>query len=375
MAQGFSLKDQLFNAEKIRYLAGLFRDADPSFDHDGFQQKVMERLLELELKQRIDLIADVLSGFLPSEFPKAADLISAALPQPLNPKKSDDDFGDFIFAPLGEYVVNQGLERHRERSMQLFEQLTQRFSMEFALRPFLNRWPEETLSDLTGWLDHPHYHVRRLVSESTRPKLPWGKKIGLKPSDPIPFLDRLHSDPTRFVTRSVANHLNDISKTDSLLTVETLEKWHSEARQDAKELQWMTRHALRTLVKLGDPAALGLLGYRYTAEVTVTKLKVSPETLAIGEAMDFSFVLNADADEPLLIDYVIDFAKAGGRTSAKVFKLKTLTLKAGHSLKLKKTHRFKGDATTFTLYPGKHQLGIQVNGRVLAQVPFELTNA
>jgi len=205
MAQGFSLKDQLFNAETVAHLGGLFQSADV-FDATPFVQEVMAGLVPLELKARINWIADVLARHLPRDFGQASDAILSALPPPLDPGLRDDDFGHFIYAPLGVFVENHGLESHFSRSLEMLEALTQRFSMEFSIRAFLNRWPSQTLAQMQLWLDHDHYHVRRLVSEGTRPRLPWGQNVGLTQDDTLPLLDRLHGDPTRYVTRSVANH-------------------------------------------------------------------------------------------------------------------------------------------------------------------------
>lgn len=373
MAEKYSLKDGLFNAETVGYLAGLFQAVDPSFPAQAFRDQVLARFPELELKQRIDHIAAVLETYLPSDFLQAAERIREALPMPLDPTLQDDDFGRFIFAPLGEYVVNNGLENHRDVSLDLLEALTQRFSMEFAIRPFLNRWPEDVLERMSDWVTHDHYHVRRLVSEGSRPKLPWGMKIGLQAEQPLPFLHQLHSDPTRFVTRSVANHLNDISKSDPDTVVDTLKTWQGLEQQSAKELDWMTRHALRGLVKKGHAGALELLGYRSDPDVNVVHLKTDRDSLPIGDSFTFEARLKVGANEALMVDYVVDFVKANGSTAPKVFKLKQVKMKAGEELTLTKKHLFKKGATTFTHYPGEQRLSLQVNGKVLAGFYFTLT--
>ncbi len=365
--RGFSLKDQLFNAEKVRYLGGLF-----GFDTD-FDDAVMARLPELELKQRISWIAEVLEDFLPEDYPEAVWKIREALPPPLDPKLSDNDFGDFIFAPLSEYAVRNGMEPgHLNLSLSLLRHLTKRFSVEYAIRHFLNAYPDETMATLAKWARFKNYHVRRLVSEGTRPNLPWGVKINLDISDPILFLDQLHADRTRFVTRSVANHMNDIAKKDPRLAIKTLKKWRKMGRQDPAELDWIIRHATRSLIKQGHPKAMKLLGYNTQPAVTLTNLSV-PKSAKNGEVMPFSFTLKALADEPLLIDYVIDFVKANGSTAPKVFKLKTLELKEGESLTVAKKHRFVKGATTFTHYPGDHRLAIQINGNAVAHRSFTLS--
>lgn len=368
----FSLKDALFNAEKVAYLAGLFGAADVRFDAAGFERNVMAEMLPLELKARMTLIARVLAQYLPDDFHAAADVIEAALPAPLDPSKTDDDFGDFIFGPLGTYVEEHGIG-HFDRSMALLKEITKRFSMEYAIRPFLNVHPDRTLGVLADWTFDENYHVRRLVSEGTRPKLPWGMKVGLDVRDAIPFLDALHSDETRYVTRSVANHLNDIAKIDPALVIETLQRWHVKGEQGGKELDWITRHALRTLVKKGDPAAMELLGYGPDPAIEVGDVVLSAGHVAIGDVLEFDVAIEARGAAKLLVDYAVEFVKADGSRKPKVFKLKQLSLKSGERVVLTKRHRFKGDATTFRLYPGDTRIVLQINGVARGDATFELT--
>ncbi|MBO9435254.1 hypothetical protein J7394_13640 [Ruegeria sp. R13_0] len=368
MAQNFSLKDQLFNMEKTRYLAGLFHVADPEFDAEAFEAQVMSRLLDLELKERMAWIADCLQQSFPGNLPSVAPVILRALPPPLDPSKTDDDFGDFIFAPLGDWVVAVGSE-HPELALDVLEELTQRFSMEWAIRPFLNSHPDLVLARMQRWSQHDSYHVRRLVSEGTRPRLPWGQVVGLALTDPLPLLDELHRDKTRYVTRSVANHLNDITKKDPDLVLDCLQRWREAGEQEEAELEWMISHTLRGLVKAGYPGAMKMLGYDPDADVTAD-ISVDGEA-RINGALAFSVDLKGSADQPVLVDYIIHFQRPNGKTSAKVHKLKQAALKNG-ALRLDKRHKLKGNATTFKLVPGAHRLEVQVNGKIRAGVDFEL---
>ncbi|MEO1640542.1 MAG: hypothetical protein AAFU41_14975 [Pseudomonadota bacterium] len=371
MAQGFSLKDDLFNPETVGRLGGHF-EAAGVFPAAPFVADVLAGMAPLELKARINWIAEVLERYLPGGFPAAADAITAALPPPLDPTLRDDDFGHFIYAPLGVYAENHGLEDHSDRSLELLEEVTQRFSMEFSIRAFLNRWPGETLERMQTWVTHDNYHVRRLVSEGTRPKLPWGQGITITQDQTLPLLDRLHADPTRFVTRSVANHLNDITKAAPDLALDRLKAWQKARQQNAKELLWMRKHALRGLVKAGHEGAMAHLGYRADVPVTLADLSITPDMLKRGEKADIAFTLTVAEDAPLIVDYVIDFVKANGSTAPRVFKIKVLEAKAGKPVTLHKTHHFKDNATTFTLHPGAHHLHVQVNGRLIGGVPFTL---
>ncbi|MCL6285925.1 hypothetical protein M3P21_20620 [Ruegeria sp. 2012CJ41-6] len=368
MSQGFSLKDQLFNADKIAYLAGLFDEASGAFGHRAFEARVIARLPDLELKERIDWIAACLAEAVPGDLRTVAPVIIRALPEPLDPTLSDDDFGDFIFAPLGEWVVRVGAD-DPDLSLDVLAELTQRFSMEWAIRPFLNADPGRVLDRMERWCDHDSYHVRRLVSEGTRPRLPWGQAVSLDLTDPLPLLDRLHADPTRYVTRSVANHLNDIAKKDADLVLGRVSDWRARGQQNAEELRWMTGHALRGLVKQGHPGAMTELGYDPDAELSAV-LNL-PDTARIGEVLAFTVDLTAPRPTPVLVDYIIHFKRSGGKVSPKVHKLKQTRIETG-ALSLSKKHKLKGNATTFKLVPGSHLIEVQINGRTRASATFDL---
>ncbi|GAB5403242.1 MAG: hypothetical protein Aurels2KO_14730 [Aureliella sp.] len=369
----FSLKDELFNKSKVVYLAGLLSNADASFDKERFVKTTMKGFLPLELKARIGKITDALEECLDDDFRKASDHLIASLPPPLDPKKSDDDFGDFIFAPYGEFVVRRGLSRkHLKRSLKTLKEFTKRFSMEYAIRDFINEFPNEALSQLEKWAADSNYHVRRLVSEGTRPILPWSKRLTIDPLTPLPLLDVLHADRTRYVTRSVANHLNDVSKSDAPAVLARLKQWKKEARQEPAELAWMARHAMRTLVKQGDQRALKMLGFRDKPRITVETFALRNAEVRPGEAIEFDLTISASREESLLVDYVVDFVKANGKLSPKVHKLKQLTIGAGETASLSKRHPLRANATTYKLYPGTHRVTLQINGSALDSRDFEL---
>lgn len=375
MESGSSLKDVLFNKERVVYLAGLFVAVDSSFDAKGFVKAVVKKLPVLELKARILWITEVLERYLPTDPGAAMKLLVSALPPPLDPTQTDDDFGEFILAPLGEYVVRNGLtKKYVKQSLTTLREITMRFGVEDAMRSFLNIFPEETLTTYDKWVNDKNYHVRRLVSESTRPLLPWSRRLSLPHHTAIKYLDILYADQTRYVTRSVANHLNDISKSDPELVVETLVRWKAEARQNDKELAWMTRHALRTLTKRGHAGALTIQGYVDNSVIRVIdfSLNITSGMLKRGEVLGMSCEIRAAADCQLMLDYIIDFAKANGTQKQKVFKWKKFALKVAESVKFTKNHHFKADATTFKLYPGAHTVTLQLNGRKGKAIVFEV---
>lgn len=371
VAARFSLKDHLFNAGTVGQLASEYGTALPDFDAERFKAEALCGFAERELLARLDWLADCIEAQLPAEFPAMAEALETAMPPPLSADRADDDFGQFIHAVPGILAVRHGLEAHRARAMELLYRATQRFSMEFYVRPFLNRWPEDTLADLARWAEDPNYHVRRLVSEGTRPRLPWAKAVRLSPAETLPLLDRLQADPTRYVTRSVANHLNDLSKSVPEAVLERLEAWAAAGTQDPGEHAWMRRHALRTLVKRGHPGALSALGFRSDAAVSVA-LDIRTPQPRIGEDLRFACRITSHENLPVLVDYRIGFARPDEREAEKVFKLKQGVVAKGEPLILEKSHRLKGDATTFRLDPGLHRVTIQVNGVDRATGTFTL---
>ena len=371
MAGKVLLKDQLFNRETVGQLAREYAAALPQFDATRFQQQALSGLAGRELLARLEWLADCVEAQLPTDFEAMAEQLEAAMPPPLDPDRTDDDFGRFIHALPGVLAARHGLENHRDRALDLLYRATQRFSMEFYIRPFLCRWPEETLRVLHDWAEDDHYHVRRLVSEGTRPRLPWARAGSLDPARTLPLLDKLHADRTRFVTRSVANHLNDLSKSVPDTVISRLTGWASEAMQSEEELNWMTRHALRTLLKAGHGGALQTLGYRADAPLAVS-LELNTPVVRIGDALEFSCSVRSDETCRLLVDYRICFARPNGREGEKVFKLKAGEMRPEAPFRARKRHPLKADATTFTWHPGPHRLILQINGVDRAEAAFDV---
>ena len=365
---GFSLSDQLFNARSLGDLAAEYAVL-PGFDAARFHTEAVAGLAGRGLLERLDWIATCIAAQLPQAFPAMAEALEAAMPPPLDPARRDDDFGRFIHAVPGILAVRHGLEAHRDRALDLLHAATRRFSMEFYIRPFLNRWPDETLARLDAWVEDDNYHVRRLVSEGTRPRLPWAANITLDPMVPLRFLDALHADPARFVTRSVANHMNDLSRIDGARVLRHLRAWQAAGRQAPRELDWMTRHALRTAVKRGEAEALAHLGY--VAGPLEARLQIATPVVAMGDVLRFSVALDAAEARPVMVDYRLRLHRPG-RAAEKVFKLKAGQVVPGRALRLDKAHRMKGDASTFRLHPGPHAVIVQVNGVDVAEAAFDL---
>jgi len=348
----------------------------PAFDQAAFVGSASHQLERLELKARAQQITDALARHLPDDFMHASDIVLNSLA----PAESCDldakapvvaGITGWAIMPLADYVALRGLG-HFDVSLNLLKEMTKRFSAEFAIRPFLLAEPQRTLDALETWTDDASPHVRRLVSEGTRPRLPWAMRLPAFIADPAPvlrLLERLKDDDEEYVRRSVANNLNDIAKDHPDQVAEFAGQWLKNASKNRERL---VRHACRTLIKQGHAQTLKALGYQ-AAKVKLQHLNILTPQVTFGQALEFELSLSslAQTDQPLIIDYAVHHRKANGGTTQKVFKWKALTLKAGATLNTARRHAMR-PITTRVYYPGTHRLEILVNGKVLASADFEL---
>jgi len=369
----FSLADQLFNPGSVDRLARWIEAVHPEFPGERFRSAVLVAFPELKLKERIAHITAVLHDSLALPYPEALTVLLRALPPELDPALSDGDFGDFILAPVSLFVATYGIDRDNlERSLHALREITKRFSAEDPIRHFLNAWPDETLDFLRGCALDDNYHVRRLASEGTRPLLPWAMRLTLGYRRPVGILDLLFADRARFVTRSVANHLNDISKINPDLVTSTLRRWNDAGTQTPEEMRYITEHALRTLVKQGHGDALSLIGFGEPAQVTLVDFSTGTPRVRVGDAFHFSLTLRSHRAQTLLIDYAMRFAgSGGGEGGRKVFKLKRVQAGTDELVTITKVHPMRL-MTTRRLYAGEHRITLQVNGMVAGTLGFEL---
>lgn len=364
------LKESL-GKEAVQRIARSIGAAHPEFPQPAFIRTAMRGLDGLELKMRVGHIIAALRRHLPRELPRAMETLASA-GECWRPGRPDDPMGALAAWPVTDFIGEYGLD-HFEPSMDAMRRLTHLFSAEFAIRPFIERYPRETLKTLHGWTADPSEHIRRLVSEGTRPRLPWGARLREFQRDPAPvlaLLEKLVADPSEYVRRSVANNLNDISKDHPDLAAEVAARW---AKGESAHLRKLIRHALRSLVKAGHPGALRVLGYDPQAKLAITGIKIAPAMLKLGDDLRISFdlVSRAKGPQPLVVDYAVHFTKRNGGRGGKVFKLKTLTLAPGESLPVEKIHKFRR-ITTRRHYSGKHAVEILVNGASHAQAEFDL---
>lgn len=342
-------------------VAGIY----PDLNSKTFQFEV-QGLEKLELKARVQLIREALFKTLPADFPKACKILLQSVDKA--------DIRGFELWPYTEFIQTHGLS-HFEESLEALEFLTERFTAEFAIRPFIAHAPEKTYKALLKLSTSSNHHVRRWCSEGSRPLLPWGQKLTIAVKDPsqgLNILEKLKYDEELYVRKSVANHLNDISKHHPDLVVKTLKGWNQKAPAKHQEkIQWITRHALRTLIKKGHAPTLKLLGVDSKPAIKFQSLKLNKKTFAENETLLMSFDIQSLKKQKLIIDYVIHYQKANGSLSAKVFKLKVLEVGKNETIRIEKKHVLR-KVTTRKHYPGPHKLGIQINGQSLGILNWDL---
>lgn len=359
-----------FNEPLIRTMGRAFVDIAPDFPEQRFCQIALDGLNDLELKDRSNQIARAMVETLPNEFAKASSILISSLAVE-GDKDGSTGLQGWCVMPMAVFVEQRGMG-NVALALTTLRELTSRFSSEFSIRPFIINHEDEAMTELAKWVGHENHHVRRLVSEGTRPRLPWGIQLKRFVADPalvLKLLDQLKDDDEEYVRRSVANNLNDIAKDHPDLVANIAKKWMKGASHDRKRL---VRHGLRTLIKQGHAGALDALGYG-PAKVELASLTLENDIVTLGGALSFTAQLQSTAkvDQPLIIDFIIHHMKSNGETSPKVFKWKTVNLAAGSNLQATKNHPMR-PITTRRYYAGTHRLEIVANGQILGSVDFEL---
>lgn len=353
-------------------IARMVAAVHPHFDVDAFLRDALSGYDALALMPRGKHIAQALQRHLPADYPEALRILLASLDQP-HGRDPGLSLASFLFLPHTVFVAEFGLERF-ELSMQAQHALTQRFTAEFSIRPFLQKHTEATLERLMQWTCDPSEHVRRLVSEGSRPRLPWASRLPAFQRDPSPvlaLLERLKDDPALYVRRSVANNLNDIGKDHPAILADTASAWLKGA---APERRWIVQHALRTAVKHGEPGALAALGFGASADVLIGQPSIAPQRAVIGGTIAVAFDVTNSTGKPqrVLVDFAVHYIKANGKSRAKVFKLKTLNLAAYDTQSVGKQVSL-AEMTTRKHYPGLHRVEVILNGRSQLLGNFELS--
>jgi 3-methyladenine DNA glycosylase AlkC len=365
-----------FSPALVRRLAASLEAVHPGFPTRRFVAQACAGLETFELLDRGRHIARALAAHLPQPYPAAVDVLVRSL----GPEHASDELigvglAPFFYLPHTIFIADHGLD-YFDVSMRAQYELTKRFSAESSIRPYIAADPERTLKVLQTWARDTNPHVRRLVSEGTRLRLPWAARVPWLDAHPervLALLDMLKDDAASLVRRSVANNLNDLGKVRPDLLMQTCASWLVGASTDRRAL---VEHALRSAVKRGAPEALHLLGYGQKASVAIEDVRIAPARVAIGGRVSVGFVLRSRsrAAQDVLADLAVHFVKANGRATAKVFKLKRVALPAGGRVELS-TSVSLAVHTTRKPQPGSHAVDAIVNGKATRIGAFRVVAA
>ncbi|MEG3145500.1 DNA alkylation repair protein [Sphingomonas sp. RT2P30] len=353
---------EIFNAVRIRHIAAETAAIFAGFDSETFVDLCLDGIDGLSLMARLRRVTEALHATLPGDYRTALDILHRLAP------RLDSAFVTMV---LPDYVALYGQDDFG-KSMAALKYFTVFGSSEFAVRHFLRREPARSLAVMERWARDDNDHVRRLASEGSRPRLPWSFKLDSVIADPALtwiIVDSLKADPSRYVRKSVANHLNDIAKDHPDWVLQRIEGWPL----DDPATGWIARHALRTLVKRGNQRALAILGAESAPQVEVGTFTVTPRSIQLGDSITLTIDLQSTAptDQRLVVDYAIHYIKSSGAPSPKVFKLRTIDLAPAEVRTL--THRqVVRDFTTRKHFPGRHRIDLLLNGRVVAEADFHL---
>ncbi|WP_329116673.1 DNA alkylation repair protein [Streptomyces sp. NBC_01465] len=365
--------DELIGPSTARDLLRAMQAAAPDTDFKALRSATRS-LGPLPLRERSDLLRDALLTDLPGTYADFAATIRSAA-------RDEKTFTGWLIWPVTSAVAQRAVTEAKTKAktksfddaLDLLAELTGRLTSEFALRPLLRHDPQRALKRITRWTRSSDQDVRRLASEGTRPFLPWAIRVPALFEDPratLPILDALYRDESEYVRRSVANHLNDLSRNHPDLVVETAGAWLAAPDDNTQRL---VRHALRTLIKKGDPGALALMGFAPTPSVDVKGPTLTTTSIPYGGTLHFTASLTNTSTEPvqLAIDYVVHHLRANGQHSTKTFKLATRLLDPAETLEITRTHSFR-EITTRRYYPGEHAIELQVNGARHGHTVFDL---
>jgi 3-methyladenine DNA glycosylase AlkC len=360
----------------VRRLAADLARVHPGFPASRFVKAACAGLDDLELLDRGRHISRILAAHLPQPYPDAVDILIRSL----GPEHATDELvgagmAPFFYLPHVLFVADRGLG-HFELSMRAQYELTKRFSCESSIRAYIASDPERTMAVLRDWTKDANAHVRRLVSEGTRLRLPWAQRVAWLDAHPervLALLELLKDDPSTMVRRSVANNLNDLGKVHSALLARTAEAWLDHASPERRSL---VEHALRSAVKRGDPGALRLLGYGRKPAVSLEGVTFQPPQVPIGGRVAMGFALRSTSRQPqdLLVDTAVHFVKARGTTAAKVFKVTRLVLPPKHEARLEVSFSLAVH-TTRVPQPGRHLVDVIVNGTAMPAGGFRVIPA
>jgi len=353
---------EMFNYKFYEQFALKFAQVYKPFNQKQFLKDVTKNLEHLSLNERLRNTSIVLNKYLPGDYKKSLSIMHEVIPL------VDKGYTALIFP---DYVGLYG-KQHFDLSLNALKFYTQFGSSEFAIREFLKTDFNKSIKIMEKWAEDENYHVRRLASEGSRARLPWSFKLDeviKKPESTSRILHALKADTELYVKKSVANHLNDISKDNSEYMLKTIAQWDKGNEHTA----WIVKHASRTLIKKGNVKSLALFDFEKNPKLELMNFKIHTPKVCLGENLSFSFdvVSQKNKNQKLVIDYIIHYKKQGDASSPKVFKLKEFELKPNQTMNISKLQLFK-DFSTRKHYSGKHTLEIMINGKIYASKEFTL---
>lgn len=341
----------------------------PQLDANSVKDSIFSNGWEaLELKERSSRISDVMGQVFPKDFKRAIPLLydlMEAMDKVASSKRG------YAYYYIPEYVEKFG-RQHIDLALPLLERITQFISCEFAIRPFILDDEKKTMQQMLKWSKSSNTDVRRLSSEGCRSRLPWAMALPRFKKDAsliLPILENLKADSSLYVRKSVANNLNDISKDHPQLALQIAQKWIGKH----KNIDWVVKHAMRTLLKAGEPKAMELFGYANIKHIAFSNFKVHSKKVQFGEQLQFSFSIQNQSKKDVLVrlEYAIHFMKRNGKQAAKVFKISERPLAAQQQLDVVKKHAIKAISTR-KYYPGEHFVSVIINGIAFEKQSFLL---
>jgi 3-methyladenine DNA glycosylase AlkC len=357
-----TLKDSIFPPTRYREVARLARTIAPAFDERIFLRHALKDLDALSLMQRLRRMTESMHAALPGNFRRHLGTLRELAPRMP---------AGFATLFLPDYVALYG-RGDVAVSLDALRYFTRFGSAEFAIREFLRDDLDNTLATMTAWAGDENEHVRRLASEGTRPRLPWSFHLPAIAADPMraaPILETLRADTSLYVRKSVANHLNDVTRAHPDWVLARVQQWP----RDNAHTAWIIKRALRTLIKAGDQRALAVIGAGEKPKVRVLRFSVSPARLRLGGRVSFAleFVSTVSEEQRLVVDYAVHYVKQSGASAAKVFKWKELTVGPREAVALQRSQVIR-DFTTRRHYPGRHIVDVIINGGKFASACFDL---
>ncbi len=351
----------VYTKDYIKNLAFKIKENYQEFEIDNFINAIFEQSWEnLELKARMRHIAIIINKYLPLSYSKQLEVL----------KPVSKDFGSFEAMFFQDFVEVFGINDF-ENSMKALEVFTIDSSSEFAIRQFILKYEDKTMNQMKLWAKSQNVHLRRLSCEGCRPRLPWAVALPLfkqNPTKALEIIELLKNDKNLYVQKSVANNLNDISKDNPNLVIDFVKQNIGKT----KELDWICKHASRTLLKKGNSEILGLFSFDKSHHINLTNFCYD-KTILLNDDFNFSFEINSnEMIGNIRVEYVIYYLKSNNIHNKKVFMISQNDIKSS-SKKFIKKQSFK-NMTTRKHYLGKHFIAILINGVEVLKEEFYLND-